>query len=87
VTAGAFPVVGTVLDSAGRPAGGATVMWVQGPVALPELALLSRADGSFVMTAPVPGRYTLSCRRDPGGQATVEFAVGPQGAHVTVTLT
>ena len=79
-------MAGTVLDSAGRPAGGATVMWVQGPVALPDVALLTRADGSFVMSAPVAGRYTLVCRRDPGGLARVDVDVGRAGAHVIVRL-
>lgn len=79
-------VAGTVLDRAGHPAGGATVMWLQGPVPLPEVALLTQADGSFVMSAPVPGNYTLGCRRDPDGAAKVEVSVGPQGAQVTVRL-
>jgi hypothetical protein len=83
---GALQVVGTVLDRAGRPAGGATVMWVQGPVALPDMALLTQADGSFVMSAPVAGRYTLVCRRDPDGVARVDVNVGPQGARVIVRL-
>lgn len=86
MTTGALQVVGTVLDSAGHPAGGATVMWVQGPVALPDVALLTQADGSFVMSAPVAGRYTLVCRRDPGGLARVDVDVGPHGSHVTVEL-
>ena len=79
-------MAGTVLDSAGCPAGGATVMWVQGPVALPDVALLTPADGSFVMSAPVAGHYTLVCRRDPGGLARVDVDVGPQGAHVIIRL-
>jgi hypothetical protein len=82
----ALQVSGTVLDRMGRPAGGATVMWVQGPVPLPDVALLTQADGSFVMSAPVAGAYTLACRRDPDGVARVDVHVGPQGARVTVRL-
>lgn len=86
MSTGPLQVAGTVLDSAGRPAGGATVMWVQGPVALPDVALLTQADGRFVMSAPVAGHYTLVCRRDPGGLARMEIDVGSQGARVTVRL-
>ena len=86
MSAGALQVAGTVLDRAGRPAAGATVMWLQGPVALPDVALLTQADGSFVMSAPVPGQYRLACRGDTGGQATLDVTVGPQGARVTVRL-
>ena len=82
----ALQLVGKVLDSNGLPVGGATVMWVRGPVPLPDIALLTQADGSFVMSAPVAGPYTLGCRRDPGGQARVDVNVGPQGAQVTVHL-
>lgn len=85
-TGAALQVSGTVFDRAGRPAGGATVMWLAGPVPLPEVALLTQADGRFVMSAPVPGHYTLACRRDPDGAAKAEVTVGPQGAQVTVRL-
>ena len=87
MSAGAVQVVGTVLDSAGHPAAGATVMWLHGPVPLPALAQLTQADGGFVMSAPVAGRYRLGCRGDPGGQAALDVSVGPQGARVTVRLT
>jgi hypothetical protein len=86
MTPASLQVAGTVLDRAGRPAGGATVMWLQGPVPLPDVALLTQADGSFVMSAPVPGAYRLACRSDTGGQATLDVTVGPQGARVTVRL-
>jgi Carboxypeptidase regulatory-like domain len=83
---GGLPVVGTVLDRTGRPAAGATVMWLNGPVPLPDVALLTQADGSFVMSAPVPGPYTLACRRDPDGVARADVNVGPQGARVNIRL-
>jgi Carboxypeptidase regulatory-like domain len=86
MSAGTLRLAGTVLDRAGRPAAGATVMWLQGPVPLPDVALLTGADGSFIMSAPVPGPYRLACRSDAGGQATLDVTVGPQGARVTVRL-
>lgn len=50
---------GRVLDAQGRGVAGARIAWVSGPVDLPDLALLSGADGSFTLAAPVPGRYSL----------------------------
>lgn len=79
-------VTGTVQDSAGHPVGGATVMWAGGPVALPEVALLTPADGSFVLSAPVAGQYSLHCRSNNGEVVTQDVAVGPQGAQVIVRL-
>jgi hypothetical protein len=86
MNAGALRVVGTVLDRDGHPAARATVMWLQGPVPLPDVALLTGADGSFVMSAPVAGQYALGCRRDPDGAVKVDVTVGPQGARVNVRL-
>lgn len=83
---GALLVAGKVLDNAGRPAAGATVMWLHGPVPLPDVAQLTQDDGSFVMSAPVVGQYTLGCRGDSGGQTTLDVTVGPHGARVTVRL-
>ena len=83
---GALQVAGTGVDSAGQPVGGATVMWVQGPVALPDVALLTQPDGRFVLGAPVVGHYTLGCRHDRHGQATAAVVVEPQGARVTIRL-
>ena len=86
MSAGALQVVGRVLNRAGHPAAGASVMWLHGPVPLPDVAQLTQADGSFVMSAPVAGQYRLGCRGDPGGQATLDLTVGPQGARVTLRL-
>jgi hypothetical protein len=61
-------------------------MWLAGPVPLREAALLTQADGSFVMSAPTVGHYTRGCSRDPDGATKVELTVGPQGAQVTVRL-
>ena len=73
-----LPLSGQVLDAAGRPVAGAVLAWVAGPVPLPDIALLSGADGSFTITAPVAGRYLLACNSDQHGQlqSAVDVAIG-----------
>jgi len=50
------------------------------------VALLTQADGSFVLSAPVAGQYTLRCSSDTGAQVTPDVAVGSRGARVIVRL-
>lgn len=52
-------VHGRVLDAQGRGVAGARISWVDGPLPLPDIALLSGADGGFTLAAPLPGRYRL----------------------------
>lgn len=79
-------VKGTVLDTAGQPVGGARLMWLESPVAMPDVAALSQADGSFVLTVPVPGRYRLGCQTDAQGSAQAAVNVRPDGAALQLTL-
>ena len=79
-------VKGHVLDATGQPVGGARLMWLEAPVAMPDVAALSQADGGFVLTVPVPGRYRLGCQTDGQGSAQATTTVGPDGALVRLTL-
>lgn len=62
-------VHGHVVDKQGRPVAGARISWASGPVALPEVMLLSDGDGGFTLSAPAPGRYELRCDSDDHGSA------------------
>jgi hypothetical protein len=76
---------GVVRDEDGRRVEAARVFFASGPVPLPDVAALTAADGTFQLTAPVPGRYSLMCVLDDGrsetrsievirgGEALVEF--------------
>jgi hypothetical protein len=52
-------IAGVVQDAKGRPIGSARVFFVEGPVALPDIAALTDDGGRFVLSAPVPGTYRL----------------------------
>lgn len=69
-------IVGVVRDRTGAPVAGAVVSLAAGPVPLPDIAALTADDGSFRVTAPVPGAYELACHL-PSGQrvaTTVDIA-------------
>lgn len=57
---------GIVRDRSGRPVAQARVYFLSGPVPLPDIALLTGADGTFRLAAPVAGSYSLGCTTPDG---------------------
>lgn len=86
MAATALQVRGKVLDARGKPVAGARLLWQHAPVALPDTAALSRADGSFLLAVPVAGHYTLLCVSDRHGETLVDLDIGPAGCTVTLHL-
>ena len=82
----ALQVRGKVLDARGKPVAGARLLWQHAPVALPDTAALSQADGSFVLAVPVAGHYTLKGVSDRHGETRVELDIGSGGSTVTLRL-
>jgi Carboxypeptidase regulatory-like domain len=72
-------VKGVVRDAAGKPVPGARVMFVEGPVALPDVAALTGADGSFAMAAPAAGTYQIEAHTDEFAPAKASVAVPHAG--------
>ncbi|MFP2927239.1 carboxypeptidase-like regulatory domain-containing protein [Pyxidicoccus sp. 3LG] len=52
-------VSGRVVGPDGQGVAGASVYFVQAPVALPDIAQHTGADGRFSLSVPVAGRYRL----------------------------
>ena len=73
-------VSGRVLDSHGRPVAAATVYFVSGPVALPDIAQLTGADGRFSLVAPAPGRYRIGVNAPGTAVQERDIEVASQGA-------
>ena len=69
-------LTGRILDSAGRPVAGASIFLVAAPVAMPDIAQLSSADGGFDLEAPSPGRYTIGAMAPGRGQGRITIDVG-----------
>jgi hypothetical protein len=57
---------------------GARVFFVAGPGSFPDVAFLTSGDGSFALSAPTAGSYSLGCVADDHSSATVSVEV-PEG--------
>jgi hypothetical protein len=70
-------VEGRVVDPAGAPVAGARVTIVESPAPMPEMAILTGADGRFALNLP-PGQFTLRADGDEGdwGMATFDSEAG-----------
>ena len=79
-------IQGVVLNARGQPVAGARVSWVQAPVAMPDVSLLTDSDGRFTLAAPVPGRYTLRCDSDHQGSAQQVLQARGQPLELKLTL-
>lgn len=80
-------ISGVVYDARERPVAQARVYFTDGPVPLPEIAMLTGEDGSFTLAAPVPGTYQIAFARDKSAPTKVKVSVASgQKAHVKVKL-
>jgi hypothetical protein len=72
-------VKGRVVDRAGRPVSGAAIYFVAAPAPRPDIAMLSDADGWFVL-ALEPGKYVIGARSDPAGagQTGIDVSDAPE---------
>lgn len=64
----------------------ARVYFQSAPIAVPDVALLTDADGRFTLYAPVPGRYEVACRTDDTAGASVVLELAETDAEVEVDI-
>lgn len=79
-------IAGTVLSATGHPVAQARVFVLAAPGALPDMALLTDADGCFQLSAPRPGTYEIGAATDGLGSGRAVVVVGPRHARVQITL-
>jgi hypothetical protein len=79
------PIAGLVRDESGAPIKDARVYFTQAPVPVPDVAALTGADGTFSLTAPVDGTYTLECNAE-GFSAARATVASQEGAGLDFTL-
>ena len=72
-----FALDGVVTDLAGKPLAGVSIAYASAPVSMPEVALLSDANGSFRVALPVAGSYELSFHLD-GFRSTQVRLIAPR---------
>lgn len=68
-------ISGTVTNATGNPIAGACVLFVDGPVPLPDIAALTNEKGSFALSAPVAGAYRIRCVADDYRPAEVDTVI------------
>lgn len=73
-------VAGRVLAGDGTPAAGVQVGFAAAPVAVPDIAALTAADGAFSLTAPAAGAYRLFAH---GLSGSAELAVTVEAQDIT----
>lgn len=80
-------ISGTVLDPDGQPVADARVYFLEGPVPLPDVAVLTDRNGEFTLTAPAPGTYKIGCTANGFEPASITFHVERgQEAKVEILL-
>jgi hypothetical protein len=80
-------ISGIVRDLKGRPVAQARVYFTAGPVPLPDIAALTDSAGSFSLSAPTAGSYTIECTADGFAPAATTVTVsGGSGIHVEIHL-
>jgi len=55
-------ISGVVSDASGRPVPQARVYFIDGPASLPDIAALTDSTGTFSLSAPVAGTYSIECQ-------------------------
>lgn len=82
-------ITGEVRDPEGRPAAQARVFFISSPVPLPDIAMLTGADGKFTLSVPVAGSYEIGVNADncaplsttvtatPGQDIALQIALQP----------
>lgn len=78
-------IVGKVRTADGRPVAMARIYFTSGPVALPDITMLTDATGHFSLSAPVAGAYQIGCTADGFAPATASIDV-KQGQQVQIEL-
>jgi hypothetical protein len=75
---------GRVVDRDGRPVPHAFIMIVDGPLPVPEIALVADDGGRFTFALP-PGRWTVQARGERGAGDT-SVSVEPPETTITIVV-
>ncbi len=78
-------VSGIVVDTNGRGVAGGRLFFTSAPQAVPDVAAVTSSDGSFTLTAPRKGAYTIECVADGFRRTTVNVNIA-QGDVTNVEI-
>jgi hypothetical protein len=80
-------IQGTVRDDVGRPVASARIIIAEAPGPVPDVAALTAADGTFVLSVGMPGQYLVECHAEGFAPATAEVSTVAGADPVQVALT
>ena len=69
---------GVVTNERDDPIEWASVVFVEAPVDVPDIAAVTDEQGKFTVSAPAPGRYRLRCQAAGHQPATLTVEVSDQ---------
>jgi hypothetical protein len=82
----AFAVSGRVTDAQGQPVAGARVYFVETPVATPDIAQITGADGRFSLVAPASGQYRVGVNASGGRRHQQDVEVAGGSSEIEIRL-
>lgn len=80
-------ISGMVKDSNGNPIPQARVYFVDGPVSFPDIATLTDNKGTFVLSAPVAGEYSIQVVADEFITETVKITIENNIQKINIDIT
>jgi hypothetical protein len=80
-------ISGIVVDAAEHPVRSARVYFTNTPIAIPDIAALSDAEGRFTLSVPAEGAYTIESSAEGHGPGRATVDVAGDGGTVRIQLT
>ncbi len=77
---------GVITDEREVPIEWASVVFVEAPADLPDIAAVTDERGEFIVSVPVPGRYRLRCQAFDHQPATVTVDVTDHDVSIACRL-
>jgi Carboxypeptidase regulatory-like domain len=77
---------GVIVDEQEAPLEWASVLFIDAPIPLPDIAAITDENGGFILTAPVPGRYRLRCQAPDHEPTELTVDVADRDVSVTCRL-
>ncbi|MCY7362193.1 MAG: carboxypeptidase-like regulatory domain-containing protein [Ignavibacteria bacterium] len=79
-------ISGKIQDIKGKGIGNASIYFIDSPVSMPEIALLTDEVGKFTLSVPVKGNYKIGISADGFISNEIEFNLQKNDVDIKVIL-
>lgn len=79
-------ISGRVQEANGQPAIGARIYFLNAPVAVADMAIVTDQNGRFTLPAPASGTYQVGCTADGFAPAAVTVEVSDKDVQVEIKV-